>query len=405
MAVTQTLITPDIIAKLALMHLKNNLVMGQLVHRGYEKELNAKQIGDTISVRKPIKFVANNGVDISSQIQKVYETTIDVKLDTNKNVAWQFSSNELTMEVDEYSKRYIQPAMIVLADKVDTELFTLYKDVFNAVGTPGTTPSAFTNITAAAQRLTENDCPYGDRNLVLNPTAYWKMADAFKDMHVLDVSKPALRGGKVVPIAGFDIYESQNVPTHLTGAATSGTKVKTTATKDTSLVIVYCDGGTSTMTEGDIFTIDTVFAVNPVGKGTLSHLKQFVATGDVADVSNGEIGVARMTMSNDDTVGPAYQNMSAYPVDEDDITLFAQTEGSALSYVSNLAFHKNAFALVTAPLAMPDGATFKGRASADGLSVRVIKGYNILTDKDIIRIDILFGVKTLYPELACRVAG
>ena len=75
------------------------------------------------------------------------------------------------------------------------------------------------------------------------------------------------------------------------------------------------------------------------------------------------------------------------------------------SYVNNMAFHSNAFALCMVPLAMPDGTSFKAQQSEDNISIRVIKDYDIANDTDIIRLDLLYGVKTIYPELAVRVLG
>ena len=74
----------------------------------------------------------------------------------------------------------------------------------------------------------------------------------------------------------------------------------------------------------------------------------------------------------------------------------------ASTYPVNLAFHKNAFALVMVPLEKPDGQ-WSSTAVEDGYSVRVIKDYDITADSEIIRLDILYGVKTIYPELACRI--
>lgn len=403
MAVTQTLLSPVKIARETLMQIENNLVMGRLVHRDYKNEFH--KIGDEFTIRKPVKFVANDGYDITSQIQAVYESSFTIKVDKRKNVAFKFNSNELTLDIEEFSERYATPAGIAIADKIDTDCMALYKQVANSVGTPETTPSAFSNLADAARKLTESGVPYQNRSLVLNPEAYWKMSDAFKNMYVTDISRPALKTGKVLPLAGFNIFESPNIPTHTSGTASATTDVKTTVTKDTSLVNLYTDTGSGTFTEGDIFTVATVNAVNPVGKGDLGYLKQFVATGDVADVSNGDIGLTAMAMSDDDTQGPAYQNMSAYPVDADDIILLAKTAGVASTYVVNLAFHKNAFALVTVPLEMPDSVKWKAQINHNGISIRVMKGFDIKKDEEIIRFDVLYGVKTLFAELACRVCG
>lgn len=403
MAVTQTLLTPTVIAKEALMQLENFLVMGNLIHRKYKDEF--RKIGDTVTIRKPVKFVANDGYDITSQIQKVYEESTTLQVSTRKNVAWEFNSNELTMTIDKYSERYIQPAMIVLADKIDVDCMALYKDVWNSVGVPETTPSSFSNIADAAQKLTESSCPYGSRSLVLNPAGYWNMADAFKDMQVQDVASAALKQGRVLPLAGFNIYESQNIPVHTTGTATSATVVNGTDNKSATLTAIESKTGSGTMKKGDVFTVEDVYGVNTVNKASLSSLRQFVATADVANVGSGTIGVAKMVMSDDEASGPAYQNISAYVVDGKDITMVTKTEGSVSTHPVNLAFHKNAFALVTFPLALPDGVAFKARQEHRGISIRVLKAFDIKLDVDIIRLDILYGTKTLYAELACRVCG
>ena len=74
-------------------------------------------------------------------------------------------------------------------------------------------------------------------------------------------------------------------------------------------------------------------------------------------------------------------------------------------YPMNLGFHKNAFALVTCPLQVPDGVAFTASETYEGVSIRVVKDYDITNDVEIIRMDVLYGVKTIYPELGCRLIG
>ena len=123
-----------------------------------------------------------------------------------------------------------------------------------------------------------------------------------------------------------------------------------------------------------------------------------------ADANSGaSTGPATLTISPAIVTTGPYQNVSAVPADNAAITVITGTASTA--YPQNLVFHENAFALVMADLDMPDGAAFKARESADNLSVRVVKQYDIDLDRDIIRLDILFGVKTIYPELAVRLTG
>lgn len=90
----------------------------------------------------------------------------------------------------------------------------------------------------------------------------------------------------------------------------------------------------------------------------------------------------------------------------DDITTSTEITVTA-GHVANLAFHKNAFALVTRPLALPKGLSSEQKAivNYDGFGLRVIYDYNSQFKKDVISIDMLCGVKTLNPELACRLLG
>jgi hypothetical protein len=170
----QTLLTPSVIAKEGLRVLKNNLVAGQLVHREYKNEF--VKVGASVTIRKPVKFVASDGA--TRVDQDVTETSTSITIDKRKHVSWHFSSQDLTLTIEEYSKRYIQPAIGVLADQMDLDTLLLVKDVYNQVGTPGTTPNAFSILGDAATKLDLEAAPKMDRATVLGPAANWAMAMA-----------------------------------------------------------------------------------------------------------------------------------------------------------------------------------------------------------------------------------
>src|SRR5574340_769167 len=164
-----SLLTPNVIAKEALLQLENSMVMGNLVHRDFKKEF--VKVGGTITVRKPIIFNASDGATRVNQDVSEQSTTLTVG--SRKHVSWNFSSQDLTLTIDEYSKRYIRPAMSALANQVDMDLCNQFSNVYRAVGTAGTTPSTFANVAAAGQKLDESACPQEDRRLVVNPAGYW----------------------------------------------------------------------------------------------------------------------------------------------------------------------------------------------------------------------------------------
>lgn len=388
-----TIITPSVIAKEALMQLENNLVMGNLVHRDFKKEF--VKVGSTVSIRKPVKFVASSGATRVNQ--DVSESTTSIVIDKQKHVSWGFSSQELTLSVEEYSARYIKPAMIALANAVDSDLCGLYVDVPNAVGTAATTPSTFaTSVQLVGTRMDELAMPRDSRVLVVDPDCYWTMAAGIVGQNGttnLGVFNPGLVEGafkkaKLGTIGGFEFYMDQNIKSHTKGTFSVGA-INGSSQTGTSLTIGTTTG---TFVKGDIITMAGCYDVNPVSRNTLSYTKQFVlSAGFSASVTSISVLPSIITSG-------AYQTASASPTT-------AQTPTITGTHVANLGFCKQAFALVMVPLEMPDGAPFKARESSNNISVRVIKDYDIDLDQEIIRLDILYGIKTIYPELAVRLLG
>lgn len=398
------IITPEIIAKEALMQLENNVVMGKLVHRQYKEEF--VKVGATVDVRKPVKFVASDGATRVNQ--DVEEASTPFTINKRKHVSWKFATQDLTLDIEQYSERYIRPAMIALANQVDSDLCALHTNVFQNVG-DNATPATFLEFGAASTRLDESAVPSEDRRLVLNPQGHLYAADLLKGLYNPELVKGAVRGISVGPLAGFQTYMDQNVKRHVQGTwgttplVNGGAQAVTYAnaghTYGSTSQTISIDGltaSTGTAKKGDKFTMDGVYAVNPVSKETLGFLQEFVVNADATATAGG--AVAALNISPAIIVSGPFQTVSAAPADNAPITL-------AGSHVANLAFHKNAFGLVTVPLELPDGASFKARESHNGYSVRVVKDYDIDTDEDIIRLDILYGVKTLYPELACVLRG
>lgn len=397
------IITPDIIAKEALMQLENNLVMGKLVHREYKEEF--VKVGATVDVRKPVKFVASDGT--ARVNQDVEEASTPFTIDKRKHVSWGFSTQDLTLSIEQYSERYIRPAMIALSNQVDSDLCALHAGVFQNVG-DNAAPATFLEFGAASTRLDEAAAPSEDRRMVLNPQATLYAADMLKGLYNPELVKGAVRGKSIGPLAGFSTYMDQNVKRQTQGTWGTAPLVAGAGQAVSYTNAVHSYGSTSqtlnidaltittgTVKRGDKFTIDGVYAVNPVSKDRLDFLQEFVVN---ADVTASGTGTATINISPAIITSGPFQTVSAAPADNAPLNL-------AGGHVANLAFHKNAFGLVTVPLELPDGAAFKARESHNGYSVRVVKDYDIDTDMDVIRLDILYGVKTLYPELACVLRG
>jgi len=398
-----SLLTPTVIAKEGLMQLRNNLVMGGLVHREYREEF--KKVGDTIQIRRPVKFTRTSGATRTNQ--DVTEGYITMQINNRHHVSWAFSTQDLTLTIKDYSERYVTPAAIELGNGVDSDLLALYDDIANSVGVPGSTPSSFAALGSAAIRLDDNATPDdGRRNMVLNPDARWTLADALKGTFDSTLAKDTVRRGLLGKLANMMVYGDQNVARHTTGTRAGDLSVLTNGavsdTYSTSSITstIALDGfsvATGTIKAGDVFTIANVFAVNPRNRQSTGKLQQFVVTAD-ANVVGSAVSV---TVFPRIIASGAYQTVTAGAADNAAVTFYGGAAGTA--YPQNMAFHRNAFGLVFIPLELPRSAGFKARSTMEGVSIRIVEDFDIDNDTEIIRMDILNATKTLYPELAVRI--
>lgn len=382
-----TLITPSMIAKEALMQLKNNMAMGKLVHREYKNEF--VKVGATVSIRKPVKFVASDGA--TRVPQDVSEASIAFNINKRKHVSWQFTTQDLTLTIEQYSERYIQPAGIALANIIDSDLCDLYKDVYNAVGTAGTTPSTFTHFAQPATELNRFSVPMDNRRLVLNPDAQLNAAAMLAALNAPELVTGAVRGYKVGALGDMGVWMDQNIKAHTAGTNSGDTAYLIDGANQSGSTLTV-DTGSGTFVVGDIITIANVNSVNPVSRESTGLVKKFVVTAAMAS------GGTSLSISPAIVTSGAYQNVNAGPANNAAITIVA-------THKANLAFHRSAFGLVMVPLEMPDGAAFKARQTSDDISIRVVKDYDIDSDEDIIRLDVLYGVRTIYADLANRLLG
>jgi hypothetical protein len=404
-------LTPSIIGKESMMQLKNQLRFAKLAHRQYKNEF--VKIGDTVTIRKPVKFYTADGATRVNQ--DVEEGSTSIVINQRKHVSWKFSTQDLTLTIEEYSKRYIQPATLTLAQTIDSAGAGLYKNVWNSVGTPGTTPNNYAAVAAAAQRATEMAVPPSDRKAVLNSAAFHAIAATLTTLNMPQMAMQAWESGEIGNLAGFRTFESVNLKNHtvgtkagtplVNGAAQVSTYAAVKATNTQNLVTDGWTPSSAVLKAGDVITIAGVYAVNPVpgegttGKTVMPYLQQFVVN---ADVSSDGSGNATLSISPAIITSGPYQTVSAAPADNAAITVMGT---ASTAYPQNLCFHENAFALVTVPLEMPDGAAWKERVTDDGISIRVVKDYDITNDEDIIRLDVLYGWKAIYPDIAVRLWG
>lgn len=410
---SNTTLTADIIAKEAVAILENELVMANLVHRGYEEEftkkINGYTVGETVSIRRPTDFTVRDGA--VATMQDVVEGSTTFTVDKQKGVDLRFTSSDLTLQIGDLSERVMKPALVQLANQIDRDVFALYKDVPNHVTIPSGGINSYADFALAAERMDLIGVPANDRRAVLTATDKWAFLGSQTALYMQDVAKGAFREAMMGRVGGIDTYSSLNTPRHTTGSrstasdaiAASFTGDTWASTKDTNYSTINVgsmSGAAVTLKAGDTLTIADVYDVNPVTKETLPHLKMFTVVNN--ETASGS-AVAALEVSPAIIPSGAHQTVAFAAGVTDLNTKGVVFQGAAsTAYAQNLFFHKNAFGLVMVPMVSPPGAVDVGRRSYKGISVRVIPYYDGTNDRSNWRLDVLYGTKAIDPRLAVR---
>lgn len=386
-----SLLTPTVVTKEALRILVNNLSMGKNVTREYDKNFaqSGAKVGTTLTVRKPNRFAVSSGAALN--VQDLDEPSDTVVVNSQRHVDFNFTSADLTLTIDEFSDRYIKPAMARLADEIDKDGLAQYKYVSNLVGTPATTPASALVYLQAAQKLNEFAAPMdGQRCAIINPAAEAATVNALTGLfHSSSEVAKQYESGMMGQAFGFKFYMDQNVARHTVGSDVTTVTVNDTVASGDSVITL----AGATMVAGDVFTIASVNAVNPSTKISTGSAQQFT----VLSVSGNDYTVSPSFISSG-----AYQTIDALPANSAAVTAVGT---ASTGYPMNLAFHRDAFILATADLVLPQGVDFSARENYEGISLRVVRQYDINNDAFPCRIDVLYGWKTIRPEWACRIIG
>lgn len=411
-------LTHSMIAERALFDLMNELNMARNVYKGYNSEFNSApggyKKGNSVTIHLPNKFRAKDGATLDTVDIQEQSTTVTV--DQQKHVAWDFLELDLTLSIEEFSRKYIRPATITLANKVDYDGCSEYKNIYNLVGTAGTTPSTFGVLADAAERMDNEAVPRTDRVCILSPKAHWSMADGeLKAVFQQAMVDTLIRKGFIGRFAMMDFFMDQNIQTHTTGTHTTGsTPVMNGATSEgaTSLNIDGWANSTAVLKQGDIITVDGVYGVNPISGSVWegNALRQFVVTADATSNGSGEATVSispkiYSASASEDYL--PYQTVGALPANGAAVSIVG-TE--ATGYPQNLAFHPDCFALTMVPYARPKsaGQSVMWAQASDpqlGLSITVSTAFDITNYKEVTRLDILYGWDTIRAELGVRITG
>lgn len=411
---SNTWINPTVVAQEVLRQLKNNCVMANLVHRGYEAEWqkthNSWKPGNAIQIKAPIYARVKDGVTMD--VHDINERYLTLTLDYRKHVAIAVTADEMTYNAEKGVPRVAAAAAQALGEYIDQTLLGLYKKIPNQVGTPGVTPKDFLSLALCNARMSDYAVPETDRRMIINPTAQAHIADAVKNLYNPPMVGPAVERAKFARLANMDCFVSQNVARHTCGTAAGATTLLTdyTAAEGNTTVTIDENGSWSkTFKQGDIFKVASVYGVNPVTGAQVEHLRQFVVDADVAAAGTEQAVTCSPGTSPHQIYSASavekflpYQTVDALPGNNATVTC----EGSSgLVHPVNLGFHRDAFALAMVPLAVPESAAWKGTASYEGYSVTIVKDWDQTNYQETIRFDVLFAADAINRFLACRLAG
>ena len=401
-----SLLTIDMITRKALEILENNLVLTRNVNRQYDDSfaVEGAKIGSTLRIRLPDRALVTDGAALVVQDDNEQYTTLAVS--TQKHIGINFTSAELTMQLDDFADRVLKPRVSQLASSIDADVANAYKSIFSSVGTPGTTPGTSLVLLQAQQKLNEYAAPMSPRYATVNPAANASLVEGMKGFFnpTGTISRQFKSGMMGEGVLGYDeVNMSQSILNHTTGtrSATATLTVATTiSAQGTSAIAVNGDTGAATMVAGDVFTISGVYSVNPQTRQSTGSLQQFVVTA-TATASSGNwasISVSPPIY----TSAHALASVDAFPQSGATVTVLG---AASTGYAQNLVYCKDAITMATADLLLPQGVDMASRQVHNGISMRIVRQYDINNDRMPCRIDVLYGYNTIRPQMAARIWG
>jgi len=401
-----SILTIDMITRKSLEILENNLVLTRNCNRQYDDSfaVEGAKIGSTLRVRLPDRALVTDGAALQVQDDNEQYTTLTVA--SQKHIGVNFTSAELTMQLDDFAERVLKPRISQLASSIDADVANSFQSIYSSVGTPGTTPATSLVLLQAQQKLNEYASPMNDRYATVNPAANAGLVEGMKGFFnpTDTISRQFKQGMMGTGVLGYDeVNMSQSIRQFTTGSRALGDTILVNGAVSTQgQSTISIDGGTgsATVVVGDVFTIANVFSVNPQTRESTGSLQQFVVTA-ANTASSGSwtsiaVSPAMYTSSN------ALATINAFPADNAAVTFVG---AASTAYPQNLVYQKNAITFATADLLLPQGVDMASRQVHNGISLRVVRQYDINNDRMPCRIDVLYGYSVIRPPMAVRIWG
>lgn len=405
-----TTITPTWVSKDTAMFWQNSIRLIGQTERGYGKEWQnlpeGAKIGYTIQQRVPTAPTVSEGQAL--QIQPYINQTVPISLTHQLQVACGWSTADDTVVIEEVQDRWTRPAGKSLGAKCDA-LFgqEVYKSVYNTIGTPGSSITDNQTYMDGVAKLA-NLGAAEDLSAVLDPKAMARIVAAnFAIFNLPGGDRDFKTGQFSGEQFGIDEwFQDPFMPTHTTGTFTSSTPVVSGASQ-TGSTLTISGMGTYALVAGDTFKIAGLNSVNQVGKNDTGDLQEFSLSVAVSGSST-----ATLTFTPPIITSGPLQTVTGSPSNGAAITFTGATGtvGATLTATTSkqsLIFKASAFAFVNAPLAKKLAGAEVGsiRDAEAKVSMRYVEQYNIQTDQEPRRIDMLVGNAAVQPYFALRAWG
>lgn len=364
------------------------------INRQYDDAFaqSGAKIGDTLKVRLPNRYTVRTGAVLDAQ--DTAETSVSLAVTTQKGVDMNFTAAELTLSLDDFSERVVEPAMAVLGAAIEADALSMRLDIWNQVDNHGAA-ATLAKVLSGRKMLQDNLAPPDHRTALLCTQDNVDLVDALKGLFQdsSNISEQ-YREGMMGRTVGFDFGETTHFPNQTRGTANTAYAVTTTIAANAAAAVVV-KTGTGTLKKGDVFTMAAVNRVHPETKVSTGVLHNFVVTADYAG------GAGTVSFSPPLYASGPLQNVDAFPLADAAIAI----QGVSGSYGQSMLYHKDAFTFATADLVMPKGVDWGARQTIDGISMRIVRAYDITNDKFPCRLDVLYGYKTLRGSQAVRLAN
>ena len=401
---SNSILTIDMITRKSLEILENNLVLTRNVNRAYDDSfaVEGAKIGSTLRIRLPDRALVTDGAALQVQDDNEQFTTLTVS--NQKHIGVNFTTAELTMQLDDFAERVLKPRISQLASSIDADVANSFRNFYQSVGTPGVTPATSAVLLSAQQKLNESAAVMSPRYATVNPAANAGLVEGMKGLFnpTDTISRQFKNGMMGMGVLGFEeINMSQSIKQFTTGSrnATGTTGAAVTSEGSTTIVLAGV-GNALTIKAGDVFTVADCYAVNPQTRESTGSLQQFVV---VADTTSSAGGAATVTVSPSMySAGQALATVDALPGNGKAVTFVG---AASTQYPQNLVYHKDAITFATADLLMPQGVDMASRQVHNGISMRIVRQYDINNDRLPCRIDVLYGYSAIRPAMGVRLWG